>query len=485
MRGPGRAHPLLILLFFPIAALVLSGCDNGPFSSDRTKLRAAQVQVDDPLYGEQWYLPMIRAEQAWQLVADHEVRTGRLSTVPVAVIDSPIDRDHPDLRDVLTAEKIVFITDGTDAEKLPDSHGTHVAGLAGARGGNAIGIAGSAFNASAPAYAPIMGIASLKANNGGGSVGDLADAILYASGYENSSEQIPARPARVINMSLGAPSLPGPEEALLREVIRLAAKADVVMVAAAGNAREGAPSGGTVVDYPARFSEVIAVGSITSTSELSWFSHHGPDLEIVAPGGGGAERNSDGLLLVSTLPGNNYGLQAGTSMAAPLVAGVAAMIRSVNPDLTAPEVRAILRETALDLGEAGRDDQFGYGLVNAEAAIEAAIRAGRGTDTVLRGRALDPAPSYSLSAGSRIPAPWDPAGSRDIAILLDQDALDRMGVTDAAGRIRETTGLDVRGEGPLLRGTLPRELDGDVVLHTLYDLGFVLSALQDRVLAWR
>ena len=230
---------------------------------------------------------------------------------------------------------------------------------------------------------------------------------------------------------------------------------------------------------------MIAVGSLTSEQKLSWFSNYGPNLELVAPGGGGATKGVDGPLLLSTIPGNSYSLLAGTSMAAPLVAGIAAMVRSVNPALSAAQVRAILQETATDLGEPGRDKNFGYGLVNAEAAVGMAIGIGTGGDTLLRSRVADLTPGALPDTALRSPAPWDATGSRSIAILLDPDLTESRSSGAVAAQIRELTGMEVTGAGPLLRGTVPAELDGDEVLRVLYELEFVRSAVQDRLLRWR
>lgn len=481
-----------ILLLLP-AILVLSGCDNGPFSTDRTALRAAQVRVDDPrfLNGDQWYLAMIGAEEAWQIAADEEVRRGGLAPSPVAVIDTAVHTGHEDLVNALTRDGYNFITRQAIAVPAPsqpeeEQHGTHVAGLVGAERENGIGITGVGFNSSRTRATPVMPVAILQVvgfTPGGsprfeGSLADLAEALLYVAGIGNSTGMVPAIPVRVINLSLGVAELNSPDREILQEIIRRLAARDIVIVAAAGN------DGRSSLHYPARYPEVIAVGSINEDQRRSSFSNYGSDLDLVAPGAFGPDAGGGFLGLISTFPGDQYGPLPGTSMAAPLVAGVAALIRAVNPGLSAAEVRAILSETATDLGDPGRDDQFGYGLVNAEAAVARAIRGSSGADSVLRGRVFDSDPSRSVLSASRAPAPWDPEGSRDIAILLAGDVLDRTGVEDAVRRIREATGLDVRGEGPLLRGTLSPGLDGDEVLRRLYELEFILSAVQDRVLSW-
>jgi subtilisin family serine protease len=478
-----------------IATLLLSGCDNAPFSSDRTSFRAAQVVVDDPLYldGSQWYLDHVRARQAWQLVADHEVRVGALTPAPVAVIDTAVDTGHADLQRILTRDGYNFVVGQAVSVPAPspsvdEVHGSHVAGLVGAERENAIGIAGAGYNHGGTLLTPVMPLVMLTLtgySNGApifeGTIGDLAESMLYAAGLVNSSGSLPARTVRVMNLSLGvrATMLSSADRTFLGQIVQRVAERDVVIVAAAGN------DGMSSIHLPALYPQVISVGSIDEDLGRSAFSNHGGDLDLVAPGARGTNGSSGYEGLLSTISEGRYGLLAGTSMAAPIVTGIAAMVRSVNPDLTAAQVRAILQETATDLGNPGRDDQFGYGLVNAEAAVEMAIRISTGSDSLLRGRVADLSPGALPDTALRSPAPWDATGSRSIAILLDPDLTDFGDGGAVAARIRELTGMEVTGAGPLLRGTVPVELDGDEVLRALYELEFVRSAVQDRLLRWR
>lgn len=490
---------VILGVLITLAATSVSGCKYGPFSTDRTALQPVSVTVDDPLYSQQWYLPLINAEAAWQRVADHQARRGTISPVVVAVIDSLVDRDHEDLRGVLVPGTPLFISNASDADLASDTHGTHVAGLAGAQGNNGLGIVGASYNGFPGTLVRIEAIAALKGNNGGGTVADVANAILYAAGLENFNGDGAREPARVINLSLGAPALNADEKALLHDVIRMAAERDILLVAAAGNETSG-PAGRSVVDFPARFPEVMAIGAVTESRDLSWYSHHGPDLELVAPGGGGAERGDEpGRKMISTYPDDGYGEEKGTSMATPLVAGVAALVRSVNPDLTASQVRAVLQDTATDLGDPGWDDRFGYGLLNADAAVGRAIGLAAGEPWRRRSlasqRATPGAAVLDAPAGTRDTAtPWDPQGSRAIGILVDPAWVEqyRAGPADEAApmmhvkrSIREQTGLETVGTGLILRITVPDEIDGEDILRAVRALEFVRSAVQDRAISWR
>jgi subtilisin family serine protease len=217
-----------------------------------------------------------------------------------------------------------------------------------------------------------------------GSLADLIEGILYVAGQGVGGTTAPGLPvARVINMSLGAElSAFGEADVLLfAAVVEAAADAGLLMVAAAGNGGADGIGRSGGIDVPARFPAVIAVGSVDrpdSSGEIvrSRFSDFGLELELVAPG---AETSGwDGAPIegiVSTWPANRYSVLPGTSMASPLVAGGAALVWSANPGLTAAELRRILQETAVDLGETGRDEEFGYGLLDVEAALRVALTA--------------------------------------------------------------------------------------------------------------
>jgi subtilisin family serine protease len=207
-------------------------------------------------------------------------------------------------------------------------HGTHVSGTIASYGE----VSGVMQNAS---IIPVK----VLGDNGSGSMYGIQQGILYAASIK----------ADVINMSLGG----GGYSQGMDEACQTAVNAGVVVVAAAGN------SGTNVISYPAAYNSVIAVGSVDKNRRRANSSQYGAGLSVMAPGVG----------IYSTVPNNGYDTFSGTSMATPHVAGVAGLIRSVNKNLTPAEVRNILQTTAVS---AGPTNEYGYGIVDAYAAVKAA-----------------------------------------------------------------------------------------------------------------
>jgi len=258
--------------------------------------------------------------------------------VKVAIIDTGIDYLHPDLFPSY-AGGFDFVNG--DADPIDDNgHGTHVSGTV-AAALDGLGMVG---------VAPSASIYALKAlgSNGVGSWSGIIAALEWSASHGIS----------VANLSLGSAIDPG---LTVRAAFDNAAAAGIFVVASAGNAGFGLDT----VNYPAKFDSVVAVGSTTALDELSFFSSTGPTVELTAPG----------TSVYSTILGGGYGYLSGTSMAAPHVSGVAALALSggvldfngdghVNDDL-----RRLLQVTAEDLGPDGRDDGFGFGLVDALSAV--------------------------------------------------------------------------------------------------------------------
>jgi serine protease len=232
----------------------------------------------------------------------------------------------------------------------------------------------------------VTGILAGNLVDDGGTIGAAPDVdvmpvkVLGANGY--GSDFAIARGirwaadngARVINMSLGGEGA----GQVLSEAVRYAAAKDCMLVAAAGN--ENAPE----VGYPAYYSDAIAVGATGFDGIRAPYSNRGRRLMVVAPGGNlgqdlNGDRRPDGIMAQTFDPDRGYDSfdyfypHAGTSMAAPQVAGAIALIRAANPDLTTLDVRLILQDTALHLGSPGRNAYYGYGLVDALAGVEAAL----------------------------------------------------------------------------------------------------------------
>ena len=354
-------------------------------------MRHRRAVPNDVLYNEQWHFPHIRLPEAW------DITTGNPSVI-IAVIDSGILSAHPDFQDklvqgydMISAADNAADGDGIDSnpEDLGDLelgdgsssfHGTHVAGIVAAATNNNTGVAGVAWQSR------IMPIRVLGLQ--GGTSFDLIQAILYAAGLENASGQVPIQRADVINMSLGGDGFSSSEAS----AITAARNAGVIIVAAAGN------SGSANQEYPASYDGVVAVAAVNQSNARANYSNFGPRIDITAPGGD-LDEDADGngtpdgvLSTIGNDRGNaiNYGYRyyQGTSMSSPHVAGVIALMKSVAPNLTPTEFDQVLTEGRIsdDLGAEGRDDNFGYGLINAMKAVNTAQELATGTLTPLPAR---------------------------------------------------------------------------------------------------
>jgi serine protease len=333
---------------------------------------------NDQFYNYQWHYPLINLPQAW------DITTGS-SSVIVAVIDSGVLLAHPDLQGQLVSG-YDFISDpasardGDGRDPNPNDpgdiccgasssfHGTHVAGTIAAATNNGAGVAGVAWNAR---IMPLRVCGQFGCANS-----DTNEAILYAARLPNGSGTLPAQRADIINMSLGGPGFSQAQQ----DVITQARGQGVIIIASAGNAAlDGNP-----VSYPASYGGVVSVGAVTIEKARAYYSSFNAFVDIAAPGGDSSrDLNGDGYGdgVMSTWGDDSsgavsyvYGFLQGTSMAAPHVAGVAALMKAVNPALTPAQFDSLLTSGQLtqDLGAPGRDDQFGYGLVNAYAAVVAA-----------------------------------------------------------------------------------------------------------------
>ena len=253
--------------------------------------------------------------------------------VRVGILDSGIDLAHADLLNKTKACANAQAAIGLVAPGCEDdaAHGTHVAGTIAAIANNQVGVAGAAPNAE---------LAVFKVLNaaGVGFYGDMIAGIrwLYTTGG-----------ARIISMSIG-----GPQDDALDAALSDAARAGVLLVAAAGN------DGDSTANYPAFHPDVVSVAATDASNKRASFSNCNSDVEIAAPG----------VDVWSTAPGNAYAPFSGTSMATPHVSGVAALVMW-KKNLTAAQTRTALTGTAVDLGAAGRDTCFGFGLVNLANAI--------------------------------------------------------------------------------------------------------------------
>ncbi|HEX8437404.1 S8 family serine peptidase [Archangium sp.] len=322
---------------------------------------------NDPRYSQQWHYPNMNLPAAW------DITTGNPNLV-VAVVDTGIVR-HPDL-DARVIPGMDLISDGTKAgdgngydndptdmgKDQPNGgssfHGTHVAGTIGAASNNNLGVAGVTW---AGKLLPVRVLGTT-----GGTLADIAAGMNWAAGGTVPGARANPTPARVINLSLGGRGSSGQA---VQDIVNSAVGRGAIFVIAAGNANEDATD-----TFPCNMQNVICVGSVRFNGKRSSFSNYGAPVDVMAPGGQVSEDlNGDGEPdgVLSTLPnGNNqpsYDWHNGTSMAAPHVAGVVALMLAVNPDLTSGQVEAILKETADPASRC--TEGCGAGLVNAQAAV--------------------------------------------------------------------------------------------------------------------
>ncbi|MFF5174101.1 type VII secretion-associated serine protease mycosin [Micromonospora sp. NPDC000089] len=322
---PAAAAPAT-LAAAPHAATVAAGPLAEPDFAPARTARADRVRDDQFQLGE------LRAETAWR------TSTGR--GVTVAVVDSGVDGRHPDLAGQVLPG-IDLVSPGGAAEPDPVGHGTTVASLIAGRGDDSRGVVGLAPEAR------ILPVRVLDDEN------RYDDAMIVAKGVRWAVDN----GARVINLSLGGSG----DSPALAAALDYAFARDVVVVACTGNV---ATSTGPRVWYPAREPGVIAVAGLDRDSENMWAgSITGHDTVLTAPATG----------LVGARPPNSYWGVQGTSFASPLVAATAALVRSRYPQLSAGDVVNRLISTAKDIGPTGRDDRFGYGLVDPVAALTADV----------------------------------------------------------------------------------------------------------------
>jgi subtilisin len=294
------------------------------YALENVRIKGAKPQPAQTLT---WNIDRVDAEISWAISTGDPVKVG--------VIDTGIDLKHPDLQ-----ANIKGGYNAINSLKSPNDdngHGTHVAGIIAALN-NSIGVVG---------VGPNIDLYAIKVLNASGS-GYLSDVIEGLDWAVTNGMQ-------VVNMSLGTSQ----DVQSFHEAILNAYNAGVVIVAAAGN------SGGAVF-FPAAYPEVIAVSATYQNNQIASFSSRGPEVDLAAPG----------VSIYSTYKGQSYATLSGTSMAAPHVTGAAALIIDTKKcDLnldgicTSAEVQQRLEQTAIDLGDVGKDNLYGSGLVNVYNAL--------------------------------------------------------------------------------------------------------------------
>jgi serine protease len=321
------------------------------------------LEPNDPYFGYQWnlYNPVhggIQMEAAW------DIETGDPNVI-IAVLDSGVAyedygiyRQAPDLAETHFVPGYDFVNDDSHSND-DNGHGTHVTGTLAQSTNNGLGVTGVAFGCS------IMPVKVMDAA-GEGDYFTISQGIYFAAQHG----------AKVINLSLGSPTT----AITLQNAVAYAYQSGVTIVCAAGNDYQN----GNPPDYPAAYDQYcIAVGAVRYDNQRARYSSTGSYLDVVAPGGDTlVDQNRDGYpdgivqqtFAVSPTDFAYYFFQ-GTSMAAPHVSGLAALL--ISHGVTGPDnVREAIQQTAVDLGPAGWDAQYGWGLIDAATALRYFIAGG-------------------------------------------------------------------------------------------------------------
>ena len=325
---------------------------------------------NDTYYSLEWHLPKIAAPAAW----NSSVGSG---SVIIAILDSGVDGSHPDLSSQLVPGWNLY--DGNSNTSDVTGHGTGVAGNAAAASSNGVGVASVAWGCK------IMPI-RIADTNGYASTSMIADGVTYAADHG----------ARVANVSFRVAG-----SATLSAAAQYLQSRGGVVTVSAGN--DGAFDASPDDPY------LITVSATDPNDAVAAFSNTGNSIDLSAPG----------VNIVTTIRGGGYGYATGTSASAPIVAGVAALMISANPNLTGAQVGDLLKQSADDLGPQGWDPGYGWGRVNADKAVLAAMHSTGGTN--------NPPPDITPPS-AQISAPGEGSIVSDV-VTINIVAADDVGIT--------------------------------------------------------
>ena len=283
-----------------------------------------EITPNDRDFFSQYYLREINADKAWSLTTGSE-------NIKVGVLDTGIDRNHPDLAGKI-AEDEVSEDDLTDEI----GHGTEVAGIIAAKTNNNQGIAGISWNTK---------IVPIKVTDETGQ----ARVSTVVSALDAAHE----KGVKIVQISLSTNQL----SQVLGDAVKTAQDRGIIIVSTGGN------TGIRELRYPAAFNGVVGVTSVDQNKKIESYSTQGEHISIAAPGSN----------IYTTTRNSSYASVTGTSFAAPQVAGTLALIWALIPDFTSSQVKDILFKSAQDLGESGKDPTYGYGLLNSQKAVELAL----------------------------------------------------------------------------------------------------------------
>jgi serine protease len=422
-----------------------------------TQATVGEFPPNDRFYNlQRWHYEQINLPAAMSRITQLPAQPSQRPVV--AVIDDGVMLDHPDMQPQLFSPGRAFISrvtvgDGNTASgdntavaaNQPVFHGTHVAGTVGAATYDGIGGAGTA------PMALILPLRVFPPDRPGAQSVDIINAMLYAARLPNNSGTLPSRRADVMNLSLGSSR---PCDAAFQDAINQVRAAGVIVVAAAGNSGRNDVGWRVDVGSPANCSGAIAVSALDAGKRVTFYSQTGSTLKLAAPGGDTRQSTTgsgspDGVYsAVGTFDAGGrrqpaFSQLMGTSMASPHVAGVMALMRYVNPALTVAQVDDLLAQGALsdDLGSPGRDIDFGYGLVNAGKAVDAALAASTTPPPAAPSGRVVASPS-SIDFGSlRTTATLDLALNADGAESVASISSDNPAVTVVASNVDPVTRL--------------------------------------------
>ncbi len=317
------------------AMATLAGNPGVAYAEADHRMSTKVVSNDPDVQRLQWGHKAIDVFGAWDFTRGDP-------RVLVAVVDTGVDLHHPDLKNQIVGSK-TFVA-GTGSAMDDNGHGTHVAGVIAAQSNNSTGVAG---------VAPACKLLAVKVldGKGEGNTSDIVAGLLYAADAG----------ANIINLSLGG----GSGSKALEEAIRYAHGKGSLVVAAMGN------DGRNVQEYPAAYSGVISVGATTRQGDVAEFSNYGGWISVSAPGDGiwSTMPSYESTLNETEGAGVGYGFLSGTSMATPYVAGVAALVASLYPNMAPSSIKSQIERTADNLGTPGFDGFFGNGQINARRAL--------------------------------------------------------------------------------------------------------------------
>jgi serine protease len=363
-------------------------------SADLNYLRQPTATPTDEFYPFQWHYDQINLPQAWDVTTDG-------SPEVVAVLDTGVKTGHPDLSGQLVTgydfiSNTAMANDGDACDGDPDDpgdgaapgtssyHGTHVIGTVAARtslgGGNSVGVAGVAWNVSVMPLR-VLGV-------GGGTDFDIMAGLRYAANRANACGVTPGSVARIVNMSLGGPGFNLAFQNLITDLRNVEG---MIFIAAAGNENSSS------LFYPAAYDGVVSVSAVGSSKTKAPYSNFGATIDVAAPGGDftrdiDGDGFPDGVL--STLFDDNdgsfiYAFYEGTSMATPHMAGVVALMRSINPAITPFDI-----DNALNAGDItedlGNSQLYGNGLIDAVKAVNLAADGDLGSTVLVPFLRVDP-----------------------------------------------------------------------------------------------